>query len=87
MGFIADDEVPVGIGQFRLNIFVTAKFVQAADGKVVLSEPVAGAGRFEFVVRQDLERLLESLIEFVLPLLGKIAGAYDHAAVQVTAYQ
>jgi hypothetical protein len=35
----------------------------------------------------DFEGQLELLIEFVLLLLGEIAGADDHAAVQVAADQ
>ena len=87
VGFVANHQVPVGVGQLRLDVLVPAQLVQAADGQRILGEPVAGARRFELVVRQDFEGKLESLVEFVLPLLGEIAGAYDHAAVQVAADQ
>ena len=87
VGFVANHQVPVGVGQLRLNVLVAAQLVQAADGHRILGEPVAGAGRFELVVRQDFEGKLKSLVEFVLPLLGEIAGAHDHAAVQVAADQ
>src|ERR1035438_3401858 len=79
--------VPIGGGELGLGVLVTSQFVQAAYGQVILGEPVAGARRFELVVRQDFEGELKSLVEFVLPLLSEIAGAYDHAAVQVAADQ
>jgi hypothetical protein len=52
-----------------------------------IGEPVAGTSGFKLIVGEDFERKLESLKEFVLPLLCEIAGAYDHAAVQVAADQ
>ena len=39
-----------------------------------LQEPVAGAGGFELVVGQDLERKLEPAVQLLLPLFGKAAG-------------
>ena len=70
---------------FAWSVFVAAELVEAADDQVVLLEPVARAGRFELVVRQDLERQVEAAVQFVLPLLGEIAGADDQAALQVAA--
>ena len=32
VGFVADDEVPVGIGQLCLNVLVAAQLIQTADG-------------------------------------------------------
>src|SRR6476661_6767745 len=87
MSFVANDEVPVGIGQFRLNVLIAAELIQATDSHRIFSEPVSRTGRFELVVRQDFERKLEPLIEFVLPLLGKIPGTDDHAAVEIPADQ
>ena len=87
VGFVANDKVPVGVGQLRLHVLIPAQLIQPADGHGILGEPVAGACRFEFVVRQDFEGKLKSLIEFVLPLLGEIARAHDHAAMQVAADQ
>ena len=53
--------------------------------RFVLEEPVAGAGGFELVVGEDLERQVEAAVELVLPLLGEAAGADDEAALQVAA--
>ena len=50
-------------------------------------EPIAGSGRFQSVVRHDLERQVKPAVEFVLPLLGEVAGANDQAALQVAAGQ
>jgi hypothetical protein len=86
VGFIASDEVPVGIRELRLDILIATQLIQA-DGHWVLREPIAGARRFQLVVRQNLEGKLKSLIEFVLSLLREISRAHDHAAVQVTADQ
>ncbi len=87
VSFVANHKVPVGVGQLGLDVLITAQLVQAADGHRILGEPIAGARRFKLVVRQDLEGELESLVKFVLPLLGEIAGAHDHAAVQIAADQ
>jgi hypothetical protein len=87
VGFVANDKVPVGVGQLRLHVLVAAQLVQAADGHGILGEPVAGTGRFELIVRQDFEWKLEPLVELILPLLSKIAGAHDHAAVEIAADQ
>ena len=65
------------------SVFVAAELVEAADDQVVLLEPVAGSGRFQLVVRHDLERQMEPAVQFVLPLLGQVAGADDHATLQV----
>ena len=53
--------------------------------RLVLQEPVAGAGGFELVVGEDLEGQVEAAVELVLPLLGQAAGADDEAALQVAA--
>ena len=43
----------------------------------------APAGGFELVVRENLERKLEFLVQLVLPLLAEGARADDQAAAQV----
>ena len=53
--------------------------------RVGLEEPVAGAGGFELVVGEDLERKLEPAVELVLPLFGEAAGADNEATLQVAA--
>ena len=87
MGFVANYEVPVGICQLCLHVFVAAQFVEPANGHRVLSEPVSRTCRFKFVIGQNLEWKLKPLIEFVLPLLGEIARTHDQTSVQVAANQ
>ena len=33
VGFVADDQVPVGLLEFGLDVFVAAQLVEAADGQ------------------------------------------------------
>ena len=85
VGFVADNQIPVGLLELLLEVFVPAELVEATDDKVVLLEPVAGSGRFQLVVRHDLERQMEPAIQFILPLLGEVAGANDHATLEIAA--
>ena len=74
-----------GACELLLHVLVARELVEPGDDEVVLEEPVAGAGGFELVVGQDLERQVEAAVELVLPLLGEAAGADDEAALQVAA--
>ena len=85
VGFVADDQVPVGLLELGLGILVAAELVETANGQGVLAEPVAGSCGFERVIGHDLERQVEPAVEFVLPLLDEIAGANDQAPLQVAA--
>src|SRR5436305_3206576 len=80
VGLVTNYEVPIGVQQLRLNVLVAAQFIEAANRHRILGEPVPSSCRFQFVVCQDFEWKLKSLVEFVLPLLGEIAGAYDKTA-------
>ena len=84
---VAHDQVPAGVGrlQLLLHVLVARQLVEAGDDQVGLQEPVAGAGGFELVVGEDLERKLEPAVELVLPLFGEAAGADDEATLQVAA--
>jgi hypothetical protein len=46
VGLVADDEVPIGVLEFGLNVFVAAELVEPGDAERILAEPVAGAGGF-----------------------------------------
>ena len=74
-----------GRAELLLHVFVARELVEARDDEVVFQKPVAGAGGFELVVGQDLERQVETAVQLVLPLLGQTAGADDEAALQVAA--
>ena len=84
VGLVADDEVPAAVGdrELGLHVLVAGQLVQAGDDEVVLEEPVAGAGRLELVVGEDLEGQMEAAVQLVLPLLGQAAGADDEAALR-----
>ena len=84
---IAHDQVPARVRrlQLLLHVLVARQLVQTGNDQIGLEEPVAGAGGFELVVGQDLERKLESAVQLVLPLLGEAAGADDQAPLQVAA--
>ena len=87
MGFVADDQVPIGLLELGLGVFVPAQLVEPANGQWRFVEPVAGAGGLQSVVGHDLERQVKLAVEFVLPLLDEIAGADDEAALQVATGQ
>jgi hypothetical protein len=85
--FVANNEVPVSVSQLRLNVFVATELIETANGHWILREPVPGPRRLQFVVSQNLERKLKPLVQFVLPLFGKITGAHNQTSVQVAANQ
>jgi len=84
VGLVTDDEIPVGLLQLGLDVLVAAELVESGDDERVFVEPVAGPGGFELVVGHDLEGQVEPAVEFVLPLLDKVAWADDEASLQVT---
>ena len=83
MGFVADDQVPVGLLQLGLDVLVAAELVEAADDQRVFVEPVSGAGRFELVIGHDLEGKWNRRSSLVLPLLDQVPGAHNEAPLQV----
>jgi hypothetical protein len=86
VSFVHHDEIPIGLLQLRLDVIrIPAHSIEPANGERVLQEPVACPRRFDLVVGQDLERQVEPLVQFVLPLLGQCAGTNDEAAAQVAA--
>ena len=83
VGFVADDEVPVGLFELLLEVLVAAELVEPADDEVVFLEPVAGPRRLQLVVGHDFEGQMEAAVHFILPLFGEVAGADDHAPPEV----
>ena len=83
---IADDQVPPTVGSLELllDVLVARQFIEPRDHEVRLQEPVARPGGFEFVVRQNLERQMESPVEFVLPLFSQATGAHNQTPVEIT---
>src|SRR5258708_10897066 len=70
VGLVTNYEVPIGVQQLCLHVFVAAQLIEAANRHRILCKPVSSACRFKFVVGQNLEWKLKPLVEFVLPLLG-----------------
>ena len=84
---VAHDEVPAAIRRLQLvlDVLVAGELVEPGNDEVGFQEPVAGACRFELVVRQDVEGQMEPAVELVLPLLRETAGTDDETALQVSA--
>ena len=84
---VAHDKVPAAVRrlQLLLDILVAGELVEAGDDEVGLQEPIAGARRFELVVRENLEGQLKAAVELVLPLFRETAGTDDEAALEVSA--
>ena len=85
MRLVANDEVPSAIGglQLLLHILVAGELVEPSDDEVRFQKPVAGASGLELVVRQYVERQIETPVEFVLPLLGEASRANDKTTLKV----
>ena len=85
VSFVADDEVPATVGrlQLLLHVVVARELVEAGDDEVGFQEPIAGPRRFQLIVGQDIERQVESAIQFVLPLLSEATWADYETALQV----
>ena len=84
---VAHDEVPAAIRRLQLvlDVLVAGELVEPRNDEVGFQEPVAGACRFELVVRQDVEGQMEPAVKLVLPLLRETAGTDDETALQVSA--
>ena len=84
MGFVADDEVPIGRGRnLRLQLVGPGHHVEPDDQPIALGERVAGERGLDLVARQDVEGEAEFLGHFVLPLLDQRARRDDEAALQI----
>jgi hypothetical protein len=70
--------------QLLLHILVPRELVETGNDEVVFEKPIAGSCGFKLVIGQNLEGKLETAIKFVLPLLGKAAGANDETPLQIT---
>src|SRR5262245_13911075 len=83
--FVAHDEIPTRFRrrQLGLDVVVARELVEPRDDEIVLEEPVARSRRLELVVREDLERKMEPMIQFVLPLLRETSWTHHEAAMQV----
>jgi hypothetical protein len=85
VSFVADHEVPATVGrlQFLLYVLVARELVEAGNNEVGFQEPIAGPRCFQLIVGQDIERQVESAIEFVLPLFSEASRADHEATLEV----
>ena len=85
--FVADHQVVAAVrgSELRVDILVAGQLVQPGDGEIGFEEPVAGAGRLELVVGQEVEGKVETAVELVLPLLDQASRADHQAALEVAA--
>src|SRR5579862_4209211 len=62
VGLVANHQVPAAVRrlELRLHVLVARQLVEPGDHQVGLAEPVAGGGRFQLVVGQDVEAQAEA---------------------------
>jgi hypothetical protein len=85
--FVADDQVPFRRPELLLDLVVVRELVEPGDAQGSLLEGVSRSGGLEPVVRHDLEREPESLVQLILPLLGQVSRSLDEAALYIPANQ
>jgi len=79
VGLVADDQIPAAVRrlQLLLHVVVAGQLVERGNDQAAFEEPFARARGLELLVGENLERQMETFVQFVLPLLGKAARA-DH---------
>ncbi len=50
VALIAHNQIPIGLGQFELQLLIPGQFVQPGDEQRQLSKDIAAAGRFDAVI-------------------------------------
>ena len=88
VGLIAHDQIPLTLRslQLRLHILISGELVEPCDDEIVFSKPISSSRSLELVISHNLERKLETPVEFILPLLGETARADDEAPLEVATY-
>ena len=71
VGLVNDDQVPLGVFELLLVLFVARQLIQSADELVLFIEVVAGGALLLLLAAKDLELNTELFQQLVLPLLGK----------------
>ena len=84
VGFIADDQVPIGNLQLFLQLSISCELVQTGNAEVHFGEDIAGDCGFQTVTRENLKSQMKLLKELILPLLGQITGGNNQTTLQVT---
>src|SRR6266487_434811 len=77
-------QVPIGLFQLCLYVFVTRELVEACDTQRHVAEGIARCRGFKTVVGEYIKCHLKFATQFVLPLLDKIAGGDNQATAQIS---
>ena len=85
VGFVADDQVPVGDAELVEQVLVAGQLVEPRNGEARFLKHVAGRGGFDALVAEYLEAQVELAEKLVLPLFGQRTGADDETALEVAA--
>jgi hypothetical protein len=85
VGFVDDDEVPLGVFELVLQELVAGELVHARDEQRVGVEDVEVDIAVDQLVSQDVEAQAELEEELVLPLVDETARGHNEAALDVVA--
>ena len=77
MCFVDNDQVPLGVLELFLEIFIAGELVQTADKLVGFIKEVARRTLFLFFTAENLELDAKFLQQFILPLFGESARRDD----------
>ncbi len=73
MGFVHDNQVPVGIAQLVLVVRVTRELIQPADQLICFFKIISRCALFLLFTAKDFKLQAKFFQQFVLPLLGQTA--------------
>ena len=81
--FVADHQIPFRrCPELRFQLVVPRQHVEPCDEPRPVGEGVAADGVLNLLAAQDVEREIEALGEFVLPLLDETPWGDDEAALE-----
>src|SRR5216683_4371402 len=80
---VYDDQIPLGLLQFGLDVFIAGQFIQSGDSQRGFGKGIARNGSLQAVVRENVKGNVKAQVELILPLLHKVAGRDDEAAMEI----
>ena len=87
MCLIDDDQVPLGVFQFFLIVFVAGELIESTDELVAFIKVVTAGTLFLFLPTEDIKLDTELFQQFVLPLFGQGAGGDNQYALGIGSHQ
>src|SRR6266568_2026464 len=84
MRLVDHHQVPIGLFQLCLHMFVTRELVEACDAQRHVAKGVARCRGFEMVVGEYIKGHLKFATQFVLPLLDEVARGDNQATAQIS---